>query len=85
MITVKCLGHIGTSVGSKEITLAGGDIEACELVDRVRERTGEADPGFSRFNTLVMVEDGEAFVPAGLKRMVADGGKVVLIPFSHGG
>jgi hypothetical protein len=32
-----------------------------------------------------MVEDGEAFVPASVKRVVRSGQKVVLIPFSHGG
>jgi hypothetical protein len=44
-----------------------------------------SDPGFSKFNTLVMVEDGEAFVPAGVDKLVRDGQKVVLLPFSHGG
>lgn len=85
MITVRCLGHIGSSVGSKEVTVPGGDIEASDLVERVRGLTGKSDPGFSKFNTLVMVEDGEAFVPAGESRRLKDGAKVVLIPFSHGG
>ena len=85
MITVRCLGHIGMSIGSKEVSFNEGDIEACELVDRLRAAAGGLDPGFSRFNTIVMVEDGEAFVPAGEKRLLKDGAKVVLIPFSHGG
>ena len=84
MITVRCLGHIGRSIGSKEVSF-NGDIDACELVDRLRAAARERDPGFSRFNTIVMVEDGEAFVPAGEKRLLKDGAKVVLIPFSHGG
>ncbi len=85
MITVRCLGHIGTSVGAKELTVPGGDIEASELVDKVRAAARERDPGFTKFNTLVMVEDGEAFVAAGASRVLKDGAKVVLIPFSHGG
>lgn len=85
MITVRCLGHIGTSVGSKELAIPDGDIDASDLVEKVRAVTGKSDPGFSRFNTLVMVEDGEAFVPAGGSRRLKDGAKVVLIPFSHGG
>ena len=85
MITVRCLGHIGTAVGSRELTLPNGDIDASELVERVRAATGKSDPGFSRFNTLIMVEDGEAFVPAGESRRLRDGARVVLIPFSHGG
>lgn len=85
MITVRCVGHIGTSVGSKEITIDGSELDASEIVERVRRASGREDPGFSRYNTLVMVEDGEAFVPAGADRVVEEGGVVVLIPFSHGG
>lgn len=85
MITVRCLGHIGTSVGAKELTFPDEDIEASELVEKVRAATGKSDPGFTKFNTLVMVEDGEAFVPAGGSRRLKNGEKVALIPFSHGG
>lgn len=85
MITVRCLGHIGTSVGTKELEVPCEDIDASDLVEKVRAATGKNDPGFTRFNTLVMVEDGEAFVPAGESRRLKDRAKVVLIPFSHGG
>lgn len=85
MITVRCLGHIATGVGKAEVELTGGELNAVEVVERVREASGKSDPGFTKFNTLVMVEDGEAFVPAGADRRVADGSHVVLIPFSHGG
>ena len=85
MITVRCLGHIGTAVGRREITVPDADIDASDLVEKVRAVTGKSDPGFSRFNTLVLVEDGEAFVPAGESRRLKDGAKVALIPFSHGG
>ncbi|MDE1852809.1 MAG: hypothetical protein KGI38_03560 [Thaumarchaeota archaeon] len=85
MIVVRCLGHIGTSVGKKEVVFPDEKIEASDIVERLRVQSGSQDPGFSRYNTVVMVEDGEAFVPAGTSKMVEDGAHVVLIPFSHGG
>lgn len=85
MITVRCLGHIGTSVGAKEVTLEGQELDAAEIVDRVRGLSSEHEPGFNRYNTLVLIEDGEAFVPAGTTRIVRAGERVALIPFSHGG
>jgi len=85
LITVRCLGHIGTSVGAEEIQLADEALEAEEIVEQLRTLSRAADPGFTKYNTLVMVEDGEAFVPASTKRVVKSGQRVVLIPFSHGG
>ena len=85
MIRVKCLGHIGTSVGAREVELQEDIMDAAEVVERLRSLSPEADPGFTKYNTLVLVEDGEAFVPAGAKRTVRNGDNVVLIPFSHGG
>ncbi|HEV2226629.1 MAG TPA: hypothetical protein VGR56_07490 [Nitrososphaerales archaeon] len=85
MITVRCLGHIQTSVGSGEVSLEGPELEASEIVERLRTLSGKEDPGFTRFNTLVMVGSGEAYVTASVHRMVKDGEQVVLIPFSHGG
>jgi len=85
LITVKCLGHIGTSVGSKEVQLRAEKIEAVAIVEELRSLCGNADPGFTRYNTLILVEEGEAFVPASAKRTIRDGEKLVLIPVSHGG
>jgi molybdopterin converting factor small subunit len=85
MIQVRCLGHIGTSVGASEVRLEGSLILASDIVDRVRALAGGKDPGFNRYNTLVMVNDGEAFVSAGSQREIRSGERVVLIPFSHGG
>jgi len=85
MIRVKCYGHIGTCVGSTEVALDEMELDSAALVDKVREMAAEPDPGFSRYNTLVMMEEGEAFVPAGSRRIVRDGDSVALIPFSHGG
>ncbi len=85
MIRVRCYGHIRTSVGSAEVELDGAELDAADLVDRVRGLSAERDPGFTKYNTLVMIEDGEAFVPAGTRTPVKDGDRVALIPFSHGG
>ena len=85
MIVVRCYGHIGTSVGSDVVTVEASEIDAADLVDQVRGLSREAEPGFSKYNTLVMVQDGEAFVPAGARRVVKEGEQVALIPFSHGG
>jgi len=85
VITVKCLGHIGTSVGKREVVLEDDGLEASEIVERLRTASGRQDPGFTKYNTLVVVEEGEAFVPAAVSRKVRSGERVVLIPFSHGG
>ena len=85
MISVRCLGHIGTSVGSSEVELEGSEMDPSEIVERLRRISGERDPGFTKYNTLLMVEDGEVFVSASGQRKVKDGERVVLIPFSHGG
>jgi molybdopterin converting factor small subunit len=85
MIHVRCYGHIGTSVGSGEVILEGMEIDSADLVDRVRGMSKAPDPGFNRYNTLVLMGEGDAFVPAGVRRIVKDGDRVALIPFSHGG
>ena len=85
MIRVRCLGHIGTSVGTSEVQLEEPCLLPAEVVEKVRVMAGTGDPGFTRYNTLVLVEDGEAFVSAESDRQVRSGDRVVLIPFSHGG
>lgn len=85
MIRVRCIGHIRTSVGAEEVNLDANEISASELVERLRGMSKEADPGFNSFNTLAMIEDGEAFVPAAADRRIRSGERIVLIPFSHGG
>ena len=72
-------------MGAREVELQEDIMDAAEVVERLRSLSPEADPGFTKYNTLVLVEDGEAFVPAGAKRTVRSGDNVVLIPFSHGG
>lgn len=85
MIRVRCLGHIATSVGARDLELGLSDVDAKDLVDAVRALSAARDPGFDAYNTLVMVRDGEAFVAASAERTLKDGEDVVLIPVSHGG
>jgi molybdopterin converting factor small subunit len=85
MIRVRCLGHIGSSIGRGEVTLDDVSISAAALVDRLRGMSKEEEPGFNRNNTIALIGDGEAFVPAAADRAIVDGDVVVLIPFSHGG
>ena len=85
MIRVRLVGHIRTSVGTEEVEFAEDSIDAGAVVDRIRSMSREKDPGFSKYNTLAMIEDGDAFVPAASDREIRAGETVVLIPFSHGG
>lgn len=85
MITVRCVGHIRTSVGADVVELDAEQLDVAELVERLRKMAKGGPPGFDAYNVLAMVEDGEAFVPASSARKVKDGARVVLIPFSHGG
>jgi len=82
---VRCLGHIGTSLGADEVGLEEDNIEVSEVVERLRSLAKGKEVGFDRFNTLAMVGEGEAFVPSTSTRRIRDGETVVLIPFSHGG
>lgn len=85
-ITVRCEGHIRTSLGKEELELDCGEVSASELIARLREM-GKEDPrlGFTKYNTLVILNGGEAFTAAAQDRMVRDGDRVILLPFSHGG
>jgi len=85
LINVRCLGHIGTSVGATEVVLEDSEISASEIVERLRARSAMKEPGFTRFNTIVLVEGGEGYVAATMDKQVRSGERVVLIPFSHGG
>ena len=83
MITVKLVGHIRTEVGIDELGLEDEELDPPALINRLRSMCKE--PGFNEFNTLLMVEDSEAFVPAGSSKKLKGGDRVVVIPFSHGG
>jgi molybdopterin converting factor small subunit len=84
MIRVKLLGHIKTSLGKEEIVIEKEKIDTVELIEFLRVCSGETNPGFNQYNTLVVVEGGEAF-PSSSKREINSGQSIVLVPFSHGG
>jgi hypothetical protein len=67
------------------VEVEGDGIETAEIIDRLRAKASSADAGFDKYNTLAIVEEGEAFLPASSRRKVRDGETVVLLPFWHGG
>ncbi|MDA4136210.1 MAG: MoaD/ThiS family protein [Thaumarchaeota archaeon] len=85
-IRVRCLGHIKTSVGSETVEIRENTMNAGELIESLR-KMGAKDPhlGFTRFNTLLIVNGQTAFTAAADDRKLVDGDEVLLVPFSHGG
>ena len=75
-----------TSLGTDYVELDLDQIQVGELIESLQRLSrGPGRVGFNRFNTLAMVEDGEAFAAASKDFVVKSGDTVVLIPFSHGG
>jgi molybdopterin converting factor small subunit len=87
MIHLKFLGHIKTSLGTDELDVLRENISIGELFEFLLARTPETTShGFSKFNTLVVVNDEEVFSAASQDgRRIANGDHVLLVPFSHGG
>ena len=86
MIKVTCFGHIKTSVGKETVEIAADSIRTSALIEAVREM-GRNDPnlGFTKYNTLVIVNGRSAYTGASDDRTIEDGDEVLLLPFSHGG
>ncbi len=86
MIKVRCAGHIRSSLGTEELNLEDSEISSSDLLDRLRVM-GKSDPrlGFNKYNTLLIVNGGEAYTAAADDRLLHDGDTVLLLPFSHGG
>jgi molybdopterin converting factor small subunit len=87
MIHLKFLGHIRTSMGSEEIEIARDGITIDDLFALLLEgKPAELDHGFTKYNTLVVINEEEAISPSAQKdRRISDGDSVLLVPFSHGG
>jgi molybdopterin converting factor small subunit len=85
-VSVKSVGHIRKSVGREVVELEGGSFTAGGVIDAMRE-VASSDPnvGFTRFNTLLVVNGRSAFTAAADDRALEDGDEVLLLPFSHGG
>jgi molybdopterin converting factor small subunit len=80
------MGHIRTSLGKETIELEEEGLTATGLIEALRTM-GSSDPnlGFTKFNTLLVVNGASAFTAASDDRQLKDGDEVMLLPFSHGG
>lgn len=87
MIHLKFLGHIKTSMGSEEMEVPRETISVGDLFGfLLSKRPAELEHGFSKYNTLVVVNDEEVFSASSQEdRRLRDGDSVLLVPFSHGG
>jgi molybdopterin converting factor small subunit len=87
MIRLKFLGHIKTSMGSEEMELSQESISVGDLFGLLLSRKpAEVDHGFTKYNTLLVVNDEEVFsASAQQDRRLCEGDSVLLVPFSHGG
>lgn len=87
MIHLRFVGHIRTSMGSDEVELSRDGVTVGELFALLlASNPGTRGHGFTKYNTLVVVNDGEAFSASAEEgRMLSDGDSVLLVPFSHGG
>jgi len=87
MIHLKFLGHIKTSMGVEALEVPRERISVSELFGLLLS-SGPAllDHGFTKYNTLLVVNDEEVFAAsAQQERLLSDGDAVLLVPFSHGG
>ncbi len=87
MIHLRFLGHIKTSMGSEELHVSGEGVSVDELFGLLLStKPANLDHGFTKYNTLLVVNDGEVFAASSQGgRHLADGDSVVFVPFSHGG
>ncbi|MDG7006325.1 MAG: MoaD/ThiS family protein [Nitrososphaerota archaeon] len=85
MIHVRFLGHIKSSMGADEREVPAMTVGELFSALLSEEPSGPAH-GFTKYNTLVVVNDQEAFSASSEEaRSLRDGDTVLLVPFSHGG
>lgn len=73
-------------MGSEEADLPLDGISVGDLFGLLAGKPAQVRHGFTKYNTLLVVNDGEAFsASAHEERRLSDGDSVVLVPFSHGG
>jgi molybdopterin converting factor small subunit len=87
MIHIKFLGHIKTSMGSEGVDIPRDGISVDDLFALLlSSEPAESDHGFTKYNTLVVINDEEVFsASAHVDRRLGEGDSVLLVPFSHGG
>jgi len=74
-------------MGTEELEVSRGSISVSELFSLLLSSEAPGlDNGFSKYNTLLVVNDKEVFsASAQPDRLLSDGDSVLLVPFSHGG
>ncbi len=74
-------------MGSEEFDVPVQAISVGDLFHlMLSKRPAREDHGFSKYNTLLVINDGEAFsASAQQDRILTDGDSVLFVPFSHGG
>ena len=87
MIHLRFFGHIKTSMGAEEMEVERDGLSVDALFGLLESSlTPSGNHGFTKFNTLLVLNDAEIFSAASQKdRRLADGDSVLLVPFSHGG
>lgn len=87
MIHLRFLGHIRTSMGAEEMDIPGDGVTLDDLFALLlSQRSAELDHGFTKYNTLVVINDEEALSASAHKdRRIEHGDSVLFLPFSHGG
>jgi len=87
MIHLEFLGHIKTSMGSEQMDVPWDEISVDELFGLLlSSRPAEVDHGFTKYNTLLVLNEDEVFSASSQDdRRLSDGDSVLLVPFSHGG
>jgi len=87
MIHVRFLGHIKTSMGSEAMDVPQSSISVADLFGiLLSSKPARLEHGFSKYNTLLVVNDEEVFTASAQQdRRLGDGDSVLLVPFSHGG
>ena len=87
MIHLRFLGHIRTSMGAEEMDIPRGNMSVGDLFGLLlAHTTARVSHGFTKYNTLVVINDQEAFSASAQEdRRLEDGDSVLLVPFSHGG
>ena len=87
MIRLRFMGHIRTSMGKEETDIEVDEISVDGLFGMLRAAQPQGlEHGFTKFNTLMVVNDMEVFSAASQRdRLLRGGDDVLLVPFSHGG
>ncbi len=86
MIHLKFLGHIRTSMGAEEVDIPGDGMSVDELFSLLLSKSAGPDRGFTKYNTLLVINGEEALSAAAQNdRRLSEGDSVLLVPFSHGG